>query len=63
MEEIPPIKDALKQHIKQAIYQRAHCWGNIPVVAHIPSPEDWRWVNPDIWKNVDKTSSDQPEIP
>ena len=39
MEEIPPTKDFLTQHIKPAVYQGAHCSGNIIVAApNIPSP-------------------------
>ena len=46
-----PTKDALTQHIKRAIYQGAHSWGNIQVAApNIPVLEDWFWVNPDSWK-------------
>ena len=47
MEQIPPTKDALVQHLKRAVYQGGHCWGQALVVApKMPSPTDWGWMDP-----------------
>lgn len=51
MESIPPTRGALIQHIKRAVYQGGHCWGQATAVAQkLPPPDDWGWVNPPTWK-------------
>ena len=53
MDAIPPTKAALIQHIKRAVYQGGHCWGNMFKVAiEMPSPEDWGWVDPHNWRPI-----------
>ncbi len=47
METIPPNKATLVQHIKRAVYQEGHCWGNATKAApEVPSPENWGWTEP-----------------
>ncbi|KAK0150015.1 hypothetical protein N1851_009250 [Merluccius polli] len=42
MEQIPPTKEALVQHLKRAVYQGGHCWGQaLEVAPNMPSPADW----------------------
>ena len=44
LENIPPTKAALMQHIKRAAYQ-ANIWNNALVPdPELPSPSDWGWV-------------------
>lgn len=51
MDAIPPTRAALVQHIKRAVYQGGHCWGNaFKVAVDMPSPEDWGWIDPHNWK-------------
>ena len=42
---IPPTSAALKQHVRRALYQDGHVWGQalLPAPA-LPSPTDWGWV-------------------
>ena len=45
LERIPPTQAALMQHIRRAVYQGGHIWGNMLVPEPvIPSPSDWGWV-------------------
>ena len=42
---IPPTKGALKQHIKQAILQASHVWGQASVtMQQLPPSSDWGWL-------------------
>ena len=45
VEQIPPTRAALMEHVKRAVYQGGHIWGKTllpdPV---LPSPTDWGWV-------------------
>ena len=51
MDNIPPTKDALIQHIKRATYQGAHIWGNtLELEPDLPSPSEWGWQNPECWQ-------------
>ena len=44
IENIPPTKAALLQHVKRAAFQAGHVWGQSLVVnARTPSPADWGW--------------------
>jgi len=44
LENIPPTKAALEQHIKRAMYQ-ANIWNNALVSEpELPSPSEWGWV-------------------
>jgi len=42
---ITPTKGALKQHIKRAIVQAGHLWGQATVTKQLPPPpSNWGWV-------------------
>ncbi len=61
MEQIPPTKDALVQHLKRAVYQGGQCWGQaLEVAPNMPSPTDWGWMNPGdgrpFWSNLKQAS-------
>jgi len=68
MEEIPPTKDALIQHIRRAIYQGGHCWGQaLKVAPDLPSPADWGWVMHDggwkpLWTTLPQASKASLEL-
>ena len=44
VQRIPPTKAALEQHVKRAVYQGGHVWGQAmdPRPA-LPTPTDWGW--------------------
>ena len=51
MDTIPPTRAALLQHIKRAVYQGGHCWGNmVQATIGMPPPGDWGWVDPQNWR-------------
>lgn len=61
LENIPPTQDALRQHIKGAMYQ-ANTW-NLALVPRpfLPSPSDWGWVDTDagwqpLWTTLPEAS-------
>jgi hypothetical protein len=42
---IPPTRVALEQHVRRAVYQGGHVWGQTQVPAPtLPSPTDWGWI-------------------
>ena len=44
IENIPPSKAALFQHVKRACLQAGHIWGQALIAEpHLPSPSDWGW--------------------
>jgi len=44
MENIPPTLHALEQHVKRAVYQAGHIWGQSLVgKPNVPSPDIWGW--------------------
>ena len=44
LENIPPTSSALLQHVKRAVFQAGHVWGQALVAnASVPSPSDWGW--------------------
>ena len=44
LENIPPTSSALLQHVKRAVFQAGHVWGQSLVAnASVPSPSDWGW--------------------
>ena len=46
LENIPPTRESLRQHIKRAAYQAGFCWAQMMVrTPVIPSPSDWGWVH------------------
>ncbi|XDV18177.1 hypothetical protein PO909_023930 [Leuciscus waleckii] len=51
MEQIPPTKDAKVQHLKRAVYQGGHCWGQtFEEAPNMPFPTDWGWIDPSDWR-------------
>ena len=48
IQNIPPSLDALQLHVKRAVFQAGHVWGQTLVARpHIPSPSDWGWTKVD----------------
>ena len=44
MENIPPTSHALEQHVKRAVYQAGHIWGQSLIgEPEVPSPDSWGW--------------------
>ena len=44
MQSIPPTKAALEEHVKRAVYQGGHMWGQVLVsTPELPSPCKWGW--------------------
>ena len=44
MENIPPTLHALKQHVKRAVFQAGHIWGQSLIgEPNVPSPDLWGW--------------------
>lgn len=54
IENIPPTKNALELHIKRAIYQSVHVWGNsLLSQPTFVSPLEWGWdLDEGIWNPV-----------
>ena len=45
MENIPPMKEALRKHVKRAAFQAGHIWGQSQIPKpKVPSPHEWGWV-------------------
>ena len=45
MKAIPPIKAALEQHVKRAVYQGGYVWGqSLKASPVLPSPTSWGWM-------------------
>ena len=45
LENIPPTKEALRQHVKRAVFQAGHIWGQSKKAnPELPSPADWGWT-------------------
>ena len=69
LDNIPPTKAALEQHLKRAVYQGVFVWGNFGKLQNLPSPEEWGWEKvdrgyspvwstlPDVWKSVQELIS------
>ena len=48
IENIPPTRDALEQHVKRAAYQAGHIWGQSLIgMPETPSPSLWGWQRQD----------------
>ena len=48
IENIPPTQEALKQHVKRAVYQAGYIWGQSLIgVPEMPSPSSWGWERAD----------------
>lgn len=51
-ENTPPTKEALRQHVKRAVFQAGHIWGQSQIAnPELPSPADWGWAKnaDDVW--------------
>ena len=45
IENIPPTKDALAQHVLRVGYEAGHVWGQATIKApQLPSPADFGWT-------------------
>ena len=45
IDNIPPTEAALMQHLKRAVYQGSHVWGQAFVSSpELPSPSQWGWT-------------------
>ena len=50
IDTIPPTQAALREHIKRAVYQGGHIWGQAYLSSsRLPDPSQWGWT-----KNSDK---------
>ena len=48
VQRIPPTRAALEQHVKRAVFQGGHVWGQILVPQPVlPSPSSWGWIQTD----------------
>jgi hypothetical protein len=44
LDNIPPTRAALLQHVKRAAYQAGHIWGKAHIAdPSLPSPSEWGW--------------------
>ena len=64
---LPPTKAALQQHIKRAVLQAVHYWGNsITPYRQLPSPGAWGWTCPEqwqpLWTSLPEASESCPEL-
>ena len=51
IENIPPTKAALIEHIRRSTYQGAICWGQCLVAnQQLPCPSDWGWLKGIVWQ-------------
>ena len=42
---IPPTRGALIQHVRRAVYQAGHCWSQVcKPIMNLPLPEGWGWT-------------------
>jgi len=62
IEHIPPTQAALKQHVKRAVYQAGHVWGqSLEPIQELPSPSEWGWKDSPhgwepLWTTLPKAS-------
>ena len=48
VQRIPPTRAALEQHVKRAVFQGGHVWGQTLVPQPVlPSPSSWGWIKTD----------------
>ena len=65
IEKIPPTHGALTQHVKRAVYQGGHIWGQMCIPCpEIPEPGDWGWkmIKQDQWEPLWTTESEASDI-
>ena len=59
---IPPTSEALLQHMKRAVYQGGHVWGQAEIAEPVlPKPGEWGWQFNDktwqpVWSALDEAS-------
>ena len=48
---IPPTQAALKEHVKRAVFQAGHLWGQSTLTEQkLPSPTNWGWsLQDNVW--------------
>ena len=62
IENIPPTENALKQHIKRAVYQAGYVWyQSLQKVQSLPCPSEWGWKSEDgnwtpLWTTIPQAS-------
>ena len=64
IENVPPTVHALEQHVKRAVYQAGHIWGQcLQGKPALPSPAEWGWIRTDdispwtpIWTTLPEAS-------
>jgi hypothetical protein len=62
IENIPPTENALKQHIKRAVYQAGYVWyQSLQKVQSLPCPSEWGWKSVDgnwtpLWTTIPQAS-------
>ena len=45
VQRIPPTRAALEQHVKRAVFQGGHIWGQTLIPQPVlPSPSSWGWI-------------------
>ncbi|KAG7172794.1 hypothetical protein Hamer_G007036 [Homarus americanus] len=68
LEDLPPTRAALEQHIKRAAYQAGHIWGQAAIAfVSLPSPCDWGWMKSDdelepLWTTLSEVSKSCHEL-
>ncbi|KAG7177937.1 hypothetical protein Hamer_G026516 [Homarus americanus] len=68
LEDPPPTRAALEQHIKRAAYQAGHIWGQAAIAfVSLPSPCDWGWMKSGdelepLWTTLSKVSKSCHEL-
>lgn len=62
IENVPPSKNALEQHVKRAVYQAGFIWGQtLTANPTVPSPEDWGWMRRERDSSLTPYWTDLPE--
>lgn len=68
MQNLPPTKAALAEHVKRACYQAGYCWAQALVVSpNVPCPSQWGWKKVDgkwepLWSSQQPVSECCPEL-
>ncbi|KAI8503415.1 hypothetical protein Bbelb_192360 [Branchiostoma belcheri] len=67
MSALPPTKAALQQHIRRAVLQGGHHWGNCTMACRqLPCPAEWGWTCPEewrpLWTNLPEARESCPEL-
>lgn len=68
MQNLPPSKAALMEHVKRACYQAGHCWScALDANPSLPNPSLWGWEKTDgkwepCWSTLPPVSAVCPEL-